>query len=152
MLRPHWSVHLLSLMSQFLATLTVTVFKCSCCFRLSSTVSPIDFVLDTSAHVSEFVVGRLIADTSQFSSINSVLDPMSTMLHFRLQGSISLQVEFNRTWRFSTFLPVIRTDVSSANLKLFLCVAKMSLNKITNRRGDIILPWGALTLLQSIPI
>ena len=89
--------------------------------------SLIDFVLDTSAHVSDFIVGRLIADISQFSSINSVLDPLTIILHFRHHDSISLQVEFNRTWRSSRFLPVTRTDVSSANLKLFRCVDKRSL-------------------------
>ena len=74
--------------------------------------SPIDFVLDTSAHVSVFIVGRLIADNSQFSSINSILDPLTTVLHFRHHDSISLQAEFNRTWRSSRFLTVTRTDVS----------------------------------------
>ena len=81
-------------------------------------ISPVDFVLDTSAHVSEHIVGILIADTSQLSSINSVLEQLTTILRFRHHDSMSLQAEFNLTWRPSRFLPVTRTDVSSETVRM----------------------------------
>ena len=54
-------------------------------------------------------------------------EPLTTVLHFRHDDSIYLQTEFNLTWRSAAFLPVTRTNVLSANLKLFVCVGKRPL-------------------------